>query len=77
MNPTRPNNLTVTWKEAVPKLDIFKNHTEAEKEEFARQFPSQKTSSGGSSSGTSGAYSVFLQGPGWLGLLALLLAVGL
>lgn len=77
VNPARPNNLTVTWKGNVPKLDIFKNHTEAEKEEFYRQFPQLKTSASGSSSGTSGAYSVFLQGPGWLGCLILLLAVAL
>jgi hypothetical protein len=82
VNPPRPNNFTVTWKGGVPKLDIFKNHTEADKEEFLRQFPNLKSSNFGnltSTSGgtTSGAHRVFLHGPGVMGCIALLLAVAL
>ncbi|OAK99541.1 hypothetical protein IQ06DRAFT_19609 [Phaeosphaeriaceae sp. SRC1lsM3a] len=77
VNPTRPNNMTVTWKSGTPRPDLFKNHTKAYMEEFYSQFPSLKQSSTSSSSTTSGALSVFLQGPGWIGCLALLLAMGL
>jgi hypothetical protein len=74
---TRPNNLTVTWKSGTPEPDLFKNRTKAYMDDFRSQFPSLRQSSTSSSSSTSGAFSVFLQGPGWIGCLAFLLAVGL
>ncbi|KAH7402306.1 hypothetical protein DE146DRAFT_462080 [Phaeosphaeria sp. MPI-PUGE-AT-0046c] len=77
VNPARPNNLTVTWKGDIPKPDVFKNFTEADKEEFYRQFPKQKTLATGSSTKANGAYSVTLQGPVWLCCIVLLLATGL
>jgi hypothetical protein len=83
VSPTRPNNLTVTWKGEVPKLDVFKNHTDADKEEILRQFPNLKsssnfgniTSTGGST--TSRADSVFLQSTSRTGYLIILLSITL
>jgi hypothetical protein len=77
VNPPRPNNLTVTWKSNGPKPDLFKNHTEAYWADFYSQFPSLKQSSSSGPDGESGAYSAFLQGPGWIGIIAVILAIAL
>ncbi|KAF2449268.1 hypothetical protein P171DRAFT_469365 [Karstenula rhodostoma CBS 690.94] len=75
VHPPRPNNLTVTWKSSGPKPDLFKNHTEAYWADFYSQFPSLERSSSSGPGKESGGYSVILQGPGWIGILALAVAL--
>lgn len=77
VHPARPNNLTVTWKSSGPKPDLFKNHTEAYWADFYSHFPSLKQSSSSGSGRESGAYSAILQGPGWIGLFVMALAIAL
>ncbi|KAF9741209.1 hypothetical protein PMIN06_012420 [Paraphaeosphaeria minitans] len=77
VHPARPNNLTVTWKSSGPKPDLMRNHTEAYWADFYSEFPGLKQASSSGPGRESGAYSALLQGSGWLGLLAMVLAIAL
>lgn len=75
VHPPRPNNLTVTWKASGPQPDLFRNHTEAYWKDFYQEFPGLKTAASSGPGKESKAWSAVLQGPGWVGLVAVGLAV--
>lgn len=77
VHPARPNNLTVTWRSSGPKPDVFKNHTQAYMAEFYAQFPELKTEGAGKGGRTSAAWRVLGEGPGWLGCVAVMVALAL